>query len=131
MELKPVKKYKEPAYPDKRKVMEHPSILKTVPGRWKGNIRVGITLTYLLSMTMVGCSQQHVGNNPSGEQEVNIIDKEDNRDSETQSVPRVAPIFIHGDGRGSFGCVSVAPPAFLSEEEAFDVIHEEAKNMVL
>lgn len=37
----------------------------------------------------------------------------------------VAPIFVHGDGRGSAGCVVVAPPVFLSEEEALQVIREE------
>jgi hypothetical protein len=37
------------------------------------------------------------------------------------------PIFEHGTGRGSFGCVSVAPPVFLSEEEALQVIREEAE----
>lgn len=40
----------------------------------------------------------------------------------------VAPIFEHGSGRGSFGCDSVAPPSFISEEEAFQVVEEEAKN---
>jgi hypothetical protein len=37
----------------------------------------------------------------------------------------VAPIFKHGEGRGSIGCVVVAPPVFLSEEEAMQIIREE------
>lgn len=37
----------------------------------------------------------------------------------------VAPIFEHGEGRGATGCVVVAPPAFLSEEEALQIIREE------
>jgi hypothetical protein len=37
----------------------------------------------------------------------------------------VAPLFEHGDGRGSTGCVVVSPPVFLSEEEAMQVIQEE------
>jgi hypothetical protein len=37
----------------------------------------------------------------------------------------VAPIFQHGEGRGASGCVVVAPPVFLSEEEALQVIREE------
>ena len=40
---------------------------------------------------------------------------------------RVAPIFVHGEGRGAFGCVAVNPPVFLCEEEARQVITEEAK----
>ena len=37
----------------------------------------------------------------------------------------VAPIFAHGEGRGVTGCVVVSPPAFLSEEEALQVVREE------
>lgn len=39
--------------------------------------------------------------------------------------PLVAPIFVHGEGRGATGCVVIAPPVFLSEEEALQVIKEE------
>jgi len=44
---------------------------------------------------------------------------------ESAAATLVAPIFEHGDGRGASGCVVVAPPAFLSEEEALQVIREE------
>jgi hypothetical protein len=37
----------------------------------------------------------------------------------------VAPIFKHGEGRGATGCVVIAPPVFLSEEEAMQIIREE------
>jgi hypothetical protein len=37
----------------------------------------------------------------------------------------VAPIFEHGNGRGVTGCIVVSPPAFLSEEEAMQIIREE------
>lgn len=37
----------------------------------------------------------------------------------------VAPIFEHGTGRGAAGCVVVSPPAFLSEEEAMQIIGDE------
>jgi hypothetical protein len=38
---------------------------------------------------------------------------------------KVAPIFKHGEGRGATGCVVVSPPAFLSEEEALQIVKEE------
>jgi hypothetical protein len=38
---------------------------------------------------------------------------------------KVAPIFKHGEGRGVTGCVVVSPPAFLSEEEALQIVKEE------
>src|SRR5690606_34641768 len=37
----------------------------------------------------------------------------------------VAPIFEHGEGRGSIGCSAVVPPAFLSEEEGMQILGEE------
>lgn len=37
----------------------------------------------------------------------------------------VAPLFEHGDGAGATGCVVVAPPVFLSEEEALSLIRQE------
>ena len=36
------------------------------------------------------------------------------------------PLFVHGEGRGSYGCSSIAPPVYLSEEEAAQVILETA-----
>ncbi len=39
----------------------------------------------------------------------------------------VAPLFLHGEGLGAFGCVMVSPPAFLSEDEALSVINGVAK----
>jgi hypothetical protein len=43
----------------------------------------------------------------------------------------VAPIFKHGDGRGTTGCMVITPPVFLSEEEALQIVKEElAKNGV-
>ncbi|MCL2774907.1 MAG: hypothetical protein FWD71_16395, partial [Oscillospiraceae bacterium] len=34
----------------------------------------------------------------------------------------VAPVFAHGNGTGSMGCVMIAPPIFLSEDEALAII---------
>ncbi|MDP4183245.1 MAG: hypothetical protein Q8942_19420 [Bacillota bacterium] len=56
---------------------------------------------------------------------VNIPTPNNNANEANKLIP---PIFVHGDGRGSFGCVSVSPPVFLSEEEAYQVICEEAKS---
>jgi len=37
----------------------------------------------------------------------------------------VAPLFEHGKGRAATGCVVTAPPVFLSEEEALQIIRDE------
>ena len=112
MDIMPVKKYKDPNYPSKEMVLDNPELLKNLPDRWKGNIYVKAAFSTLLMFTLTACG---VRNNGSSEVNTKINKAE------------VAPIFEHGKGRGSFGCVSVAPPAFLSEEEAFQVIQEEAK----
>lgn len=109
MDLKPVLKYKTPRYPEKSVFLDNPHLLKTVPERWKDNIYVGVALTSILAFSLTGCSAD----------DKTILN---NQDKVT-----AAPIFEHGNGRGSFGCVSVAPPSFLSEEEAYEVIQEEAE----
>jgi len=109
MELKPVKKYTPPKYPDKKIILSNPDMLKLIPNRWSKTISTQIAFSSLLIMMLTACEpniDNSNGNNTTG---------------------YVAPIFEHGDGRGSFGCESVAPPAFLSEEEAYQVICEEAK----
>lgn len=112
MNIKPVKKYDEPDYPTKDQVMKNPELLKIIPDRWKGNLYVTAALSALLAITLSGC------NNDSGNKTAAPLEK---------SIHSI-PIFEHGKGRGSFGCDSVAPPALISEEEAFQVIQEEAKS---
>ncbi|MCR3923268.1 MAG: metalloprotease [Firmicutes bacterium] len=109
MDVKPIENYKNPTYPTKEEAQKNPNLLKTMPERWRGNAYAAVAFSSLLLMTLTACSgKEHVGET-------------------TGTAGQVAPLFIHGDGRGSFGCVSVAPPAFLSEEEAYSVIAEEAE----
>lgn len=110
VDIKPVNKYRQPRYPDKLKVLSNPGALKNLPDRWKYNVQVGAALSTLLILTLTACERK----GETGPVGVNVK-------------AEVAPIFEHGSGRGSFGCVSIAPPAFLSEEEAFKVIQEEGK----
>ncbi len=124
MEVKPLKSYKIPTYPEKYIVLHDPNILKILPQRWKGNAKVGIALSSVLMLMLSGCGQKTAGNaGAPGTENA----KEGTGMGQTNSIVTVAPIFEHGAGRGSFGCVSVAPPAFLSEAEAYEVIAEEVK----
>lgn len=136
MKIDPVKVYRTPGYPEKSFVLRNPGILKSLPQRWKNNLRVGIALSSTIMMLLSACESKTDGgidtytgkdvgtaeaneNGPDGQK--------DNSSGHTAGLAIVAPIFRHGAGRGSFGCVSVAPPAFLSEAEAFEVISEVAK----
>jgi hypothetical protein len=122
MDIVPVKKYKQPQYPTKKEVLDNPRILKNLPDRWKDNVYVGAAFSTLLIFTLTSCAPKNVSGN-SDPVDKGTITATDSTDKKAV----VAPIFEHGSGRGSFGCVSVAPPAFLSEEEAFQVVQEEAK----
>lgn len=113
MQVKPISKYKQPVYPCREDIIKDPDLLKKLPERWRGNSYASAALSLLLIMTLTSCRGQNVDTGSRG----GVI----------AAKGQAAPIFIHGDGRGSFGCESVAPPAFLSEEEAFTVISEEAK----
>jgi hypothetical protein len=122
LQVRPVNKYRVPSYPEKIDVLRDPVLLKTIPERWKHNVHIGMALSSILAFTLSGCSSgKLVPDDSSG-----ITIKNSNQKTEPL-VAGVAPIFEHGNGRGSFGCVSVAPPSFLSEEEAFQAIQEEAK----
>ncbi len=102
MEVRPVKHYRQPRYPTNRILEQHPELLRLVPKRWQGNPLVITALTGLCIL-MAGCR------------------------AGGQAASHVAPIFVHGAGRGGFGCVAVNPPVVLSEAEAHQVIVEEAK----
>jgi hypothetical protein len=135
MDIKPVKSYRTPRYPDKRVVLDNPELLKTIPQRWKNNARAVAALSALAAIMTAGCSPTPdrtgvIGTSPGvndGAANSAQASKNTVNTINTERTEWVAPIFEHGDGRGSFGCVSIAPPAFLSEEEAFDVICAEAE----
>lgn len=131
MDLKPVKNYKSPKYPDKNIILSNPDILKLVPNRWSKSVSTKIAFSSLLIMTLTACGQKYdnsyKNNNPGNASVGSSVYGTDNPNDPSNLTGYVAPIFEHGDGRGSFGCESVAPPAFLSEEEAYQVIRDEAK----
>jgi hypothetical protein len=100
MDARPVRRYRIPRYPTKLRVLAEPELLaRHVPAAWRKRAEVAGTAVLLALGGPLGC------------------------DSGPPAV--VAPLFEHGDGRGSTGCVVVSPPVFLSEEEALQVIQEE------
>lgn len=131
MDLKPVKNYKSPKYPDKKIILANPDMLKLVPNRWSKSISTQIAFSSLLVMTLTACGQKYdnsfKSNIPGNASVGSSVYGTDHANDPINPTGCVAPIFEHGDGRGSFGCESVAPPAFLSEEEAYQVIRDEAK----
>jgi len=106
MQVKPVLSKAAPEYPTHDFLQEHPELLRIVPERWRRNPFV------LRVLAGVGCLLLAVQS--AGAQE-----------RANAPASRVAPLFIHGEGRGSFACNVVNPPVFLSEDEARQVIRDE------
>lgn len=105
MRLEPVRIYPQPKLPSRDAVDEQPDLLRLLPNRWQGNAAV---VTALAACLALSTSSSDAAKKPD-------------------TVARVAPIFVHGDGIGSFGCRVISPPVFLSEDEAVEVIRNEAK----
>lgn len=117
LKLEPVKSYSVPEYPSKAEVIKNPEILRRIPEKWRMNPVLCAVLAFTLSSGLYACTKTSGQENNETDVSVLISDNESGV---------FVPIFDHGEGRGSYGCVSVAPPVFLSEEEAIQVIREEA-----
>ena len=98
----PLRRLPPPRYPTWDLVREDPALLaREVPARWQRRSAVVAALTAAALGTASAARQGASANRPA------------------------AVVFEHGEGKGSYGCVSVAPPAFLSEEEARQVVVSE------
>lgn len=99
MKTQPMKRYRTPYYPIRLDILSDPGLLERhTPFAWK-KTAVMASLTALLMGVNEGITKEKAA--------------------------VVAPIFEHGDGQGAVGCMMVAPPVFLSEEEALQIIQEE------
>ncbi len=107
MDIRPVRRYSQPRYPTNRILQEHPELLRLIPKRWQGNRVLIAALTGVcVLMTSSRALSASKPRTPAS---------------------RVAPIFQHGDGVGSYGCIATAAPVFLSEDEARRIITDEGK----
>jgi hypothetical protein len=107
MQVTPVRSKRQPQYPTHEILALHPELLALVPERWRMNPLVLRVLAGVVSLSF------------SAEMA--------NAQKQKTVASHVAPLFMHGDGRGAFGCQAINPPVFLSEEEAKQVIREEAQ----
>ncbi len=103
MKAEPARKSRTPKYPDRRELAH-----QTEPGPGAGPLCRIAFATASLGL-LAACSQDSV----------------EPRTAPPMSL--VAPVFNHGKGIGSMGCVVVSPPSFMSEEEALQIIQSELK----
>jgi hypothetical protein len=113
MKPKPIRRYLSPKYPTRLEVAARPDLLqKHQPPAWRNWPELtGAVGLFLLADTarLVAAASPAKGGQAR---------------SQSQAVAVVAPIFQHGEGRGTTGCIVMSPPVFLSEEEAMQVIRE-------
>jgi hypothetical protein len=119
MKVTPLKRYSIPEYPIHDILAAHPELLKLVPKRW-ANTPLVLSALSMVCLILAACNKRPADERASAAKAANPTVQ-----SQLSAI-RVAPIFHHGDGRGSFGCVSTAAPVFLTEDEARQVITEEA-----
>lgn len=130
MKKAPVKMYQPPRYPTREVFILHPRLLNAyVPLSWKGKELVaGALLSFVLGGA--GKAQADAPQGKADQQQVKdqlSAEKAQQQQSEKGKYAAVAPLFVHGDGRGGTGCMAISPPVFLSEQEARQIIVQEMK----
>ena len=103
--VRPLRQYSRPGIPIRSDVDRDPKLLQSLPRRWQGNQAV-------MSALVASCL---------------LMSSRGLADCEKQATPvsRVAPVFQHGYGHTVPGTMS--GPIFLPEDEARQLIEEEAK----
>jgi hypothetical protein len=119
MKVTPIKRYNTPGYPIQEILAAHPELLRLIPKRW-ANSPLVLSALSMVCLILAACNRR------PAEEKTSAVKAANPTVQSRLSATRVAPIFHHGDGRGSFGCVATAAPVFLTEDEARQVIIEEA-----
>jgi hypothetical protein len=135
MKARALENYHIPEYPSKKQVREQPQLLKRIVcTRWQKLLDAGLSGALIAGISLTGC-ENNTSQNPNidnGSQVVAVQNTDGSQNTKSRTVKVaaiIAPIFEHGEGRGSFGCMALAPPPYLSEDEALVIIKEElAKN---
>jgi len=109
----PVKMYKTPKYPTQAEAFGDPELLKNLPPSWVKNATVTVAAGLLVACSSALC--------------VTVNGNDISLNGNNEKYLNVAPVFEHGSGTGSMGCVMVVPPVFLSEQDALAVIRSAAE----
>lgn len=126
----PLQSYKEPGYPGKEYFTVNPGkLLSYVPGAWVNKpLALGALLAFICSGSITASAPDSVPQSShQKESRANTGTIEQNTSQREETIS-IAPLFIHGSGVGSIGCVVISPPVFLSEPEALEIILTELKN---
>ncbi|OGF48377.1 MAG: hypothetical protein A2231_10275 [Candidatus Firestonebacteria bacterium RIFOXYA2_FULL_40_8] len=124
MKRKRIKYYKVPLYNAQKEFLAKKDVLgKYIPVSWSKNS----VITAVLSAILIG------GYGSKLDAQLNDnVKKEDLKEGKKQldqnkAVNLFPPLFEHGEGKGAIGCIVTAPPVFISEADAREIIEEECR----
>ena len=139
MDIKPVKTALPPGYPDKYARGARQALVKARPYRWLHRPLIVGVLSATVALGLSGCDESIIGGPtvtmgdfpapaPLGaeaygakDDEAVILGMPAPLFAET-TLNSYIPLFEYGDGTGAIGCVAIAAPVFMSEEEAFAIL---------
>lgn len=147
MTIKPIENITAPNYPDKYNEEIRRVLASAKPNRWIGAPFATGMLAATVALSLSGCVSVPPGTRISGTAPSEPVETSgrpappetaptDERTPDiseyvtmgepvpfpTNQYSLLIPLFEYGEGTGSIGCVSIAAPVFLSEEEAFAII---------
>lgn len=127
MKLKPLKNSKKPNYPTIELYINNPVLLsKNVPENWLKNSCVATSLATFILLGSPKIKVQASCINTAITDKIDFVQNDTIKEVIKDSV-KIAPIFAHGEGSGSTGCVVISPPVFISEIEAKELIFKRLK----
>ena len=135
MKIKTVKRYRTPEYPTMAAAREDVRLLERVPRGWSaGGAWASLAGLGLLTRALTASAEDAPKKTEARTEAVAPADKAAEGRERAAAVTAgkiataVAPFLEEAmafDGRGSFGCVAMNPPVFLSENEALELIQTE------
>jgi len=127
LEIRPVRQYRTPKYPMQERVRDNPELLRTMPHRWQQHAAMYTALAMTASIGLTACSGVKEETTMTKETTATTTTTTTTTAAEVQATPKLRiPVFAHGDGRIGYGCVMVVPPIILNEEDAREIIVDEA-----
>lgn len=132
MKIKPVEVAEAPKYPDKYNEEVRRVLLSVKPNRWRGTSLAAIGLSAAVVLSLSGCSLGYTTDGvpvqsptapvvmPGGIDQ--YVTMGETVPFSTMPYGSMIPLFEYGEGTGAIGCVSIAAPVFMSEEEAFAIL---------
>jgi hypothetical protein len=108
MRIHPVVHPSHAHYPTRVLLDAHPELLRRLPNRWQGNVAIATAMAATGALMAVYARPAQAADPPT-------------------PAAKVAPLFLHGEGRGTFTS-PVMVPLSITEEEARLIILEELKD---